>query len=123
MILRARAPLRALKTKAESGISARDFRIKSLKRKITRLFSQQLFANQIQRKQSSESQTTPIQPKTTLVNEETTMAKKMKKAAAKKAPKARKARKAVRKTAKKTARKAVRRKSAKRRKTAKKMAR
>jgi hypothetical protein len=88
----------------------------------------------LRQKTFSESQTTPIQPKSnTSKDEETKMAKKVRKAAKKAAPKARKARKArktvrkarksVRKAAKKPARKAVRkaakRKPARRRKMAK----
>jgi hypothetical protein len=64
-----------------------------------------LVANQIQRKKSSESQTTPIQPSTNISkDEETKMAKKVKKAVRKA-----KARKTVRRAkARKTVRKAVR---------------
>jgi outer membrane biosynthesis protein TonB len=75
-----------------------------------------LLANQIAAKKSSESQTTPIQPRNdTSKDEEMKMAKKVKKASKKPAKKM--ARKTVRKAAKKTVRKAAKKPA---KKTAKK---
>jgi hypothetical protein len=96
---------------------AQSFRAVIAERKIERAensreYLRKLLANQIASKKSSESQTAPIQPRTnTSKDEETKMAKKVKKASKKPAKKT--AAKTVRKAAKKTVRKAAKRKPAK----------
>jgi len=110
-----------LKTKAESGIEAHNFLQQRTHAQNHAAVFTAIFCKLNSAKTMFGESNNSHPTQTTFVNEETTMAKKMKKAAAKKAPKARKARKAVRKTAKKSAKKAVRRKTAKRK--SKKMAR
>jgi len=104
-------------------------REKSKTQKKSRDDLRKLLANQIAAKKSTESQTTPVQHDQHNTHEEMTMAKKVKKAAAKK-PAKKVAKKSVRKaatrkttkkaakkpaktTAKKTVRKAAKRKTAK----------
>jgi hypothetical protein len=119
----ARNTLRALIIKGRGVFAERSCKQKTRMQKNSRDYLRKLLANQIAAKKSSESQTTPIQPSTnTCKDEETKMAKKVKKAAKKPAKKM--VRKAAKKTARKTVRKAAK-KSAKKpvRKAAKKTAR
>jgi hypothetical protein len=121
--------LRAFVFKARREFAQSSREEKSSAQKNSRECLRKLLANQIAAKKSSESQTTPIQPRNdTSKDEEMKMAKKVKKASKKPAKKTarktvRKAKKTVRKAAKKPAKKAAKkpvRKVAKRK--AKKMA-
>jgi hypothetical protein len=111
--------LRAFVFKARRVFAQSSRDEKSSTQKNSRDYLRKLLANQIAAEKSSESQTTPIQLTTSISkDEETKMAKKVKKASKKPAKKM--ARKTVRKAAKKTVRKTAKRKPAK--KAAKKVA-